>query len=66
MKLEVFKPLQNGQLDFTLQFENAIFAIAPASCALLAVILASASLQPWLGRRRGQYSTTTATVQDRV
>lgn len=65
MAIKIFRLLQNGQLDFSLEFENIIFAIVPASCALLAVILDSVCGMPWR-RGRGQRPRLRAAIQYRV
>lgn len=65
MAIKIFRLLHNGQLDFSLEFENVIFATVPASCALFAVILDSVCAMPWR-RGRGQRPGLRGAIQYRV
>ncbi|KAL9477688.1 hypothetical protein ACSS6W_007529 [Trichoderma asperelloides] len=65
MAIKIFRLLPDGQLDFSLEFEDIIFATVPASCALFAVILDSVCAMPWR-RGRGQRPRLRAAIQYRT
>lgn len=47
MAIQVFTAVKNRQLDFSVEFQNSVFAILPAVCALLVFILIFASNRAW-------------------
>ncbi|ATY61267.1 ABC multidrug [Cordyceps militaris] len=47
MAIRIFELSENGRLDFSIECENALLAILPASCALLAMLLVGASNKLW-------------------
>ncbi|KAL6886015.1 ABC multidrug transporter [Trichoderma evansii] len=62
MANKIFRLSPNGQFDFSLEFENVIFATVPTSCALLAVILDGVCRMPWR-HGRGQRPLLRAAIQ---
>ncbi|KAM3488208.1 hypothetical protein MY3957_008499 [Beauveria namnaoensis] len=47
MAIPMFEPSENGRLNFSIGYENALFAIVPASCALFAMLLHGISKRLW-------------------
>ncbi|KAM3535756.1 hypothetical protein MY4038_001032 [Beauveria bassiana] len=47
MAILMFEPSENGRLNFSIEYENALFAIVPASCALFAMLLHGISKRLW-------------------
>ncbi|KAM3465989.1 hypothetical protein MY5147_009160 [Beauveria neobassiana] len=47
MAIPIFEPSENGRLNFSIEYENALFAIVPASCALFAMLLHGISKRLW-------------------
>ncbi|KAK8143998.1 hypothetical protein G3M48_006428 [Beauveria asiatica] len=57
MAIRIFEPSESGRLDFSIEYENALLAILPASCALFAMLLVGASNKLW---RRAAYRNSNA------
>ncbi|KAH8709131.1 hypothetical protein HC256_009055 [Beauveria bassiana] len=47
MAILMFEPSENGRLNFSIEYENALFAVVPASCALFAMLLHGISKRLW-------------------
>ncbi|OAA52989.1 ABC transporter, transmembrane domain, type 1 [Cordyceps fumosorosea ARSEF 2679] len=47
MAIPMFEPSENGRLNFSIEYENALFAILPASCALFAMLFHGVSKRLW-------------------